>query len=136
VAGTGGAGSVKVAVDRSPDGVVSKVSVSTSTEVDRGRHGLPLTEAANREATLVERSWEVELTPERQAAAGRVATAVATGQGPSRADVEELAGATHGAEATVHTYDVRHQSASADVSLGEVNAGLSGSVDTAKLRTP
>jgi len=136
VAGTGGAGAVKVAVDRSPGGAVTKVSLSTSTEVDRGRHGQPLLEAGNREATLTERDWEVQLTPEHRAAADRIATSVAGGSAPARADVERLADAVRGTSATVRTYDVRHQAASGDVGVEEVNVGLSGSVDTADLRQP
>jgi hypothetical protein len=134
MAGTAGAGSVRLAVERSPNGAVTQVSLSTAREVERGRHGDPLLEAGNREATLVEHEIDVELTPARRAAADRVAVAVAGGHAPAPADLDELAGGAVGAE--THTYDVRHQLSSADVALGEIGVGGSGAVDTADLRQP
>ena len=132
--GTAGAGAVRVAVDRSAAGVVTKLSVSATTEADRGRHGSPLVEAGNREATLVEREWDVALTPEHRAAADRIAAAVAHGGVPDRSDVAEVAAAAREAQATEHTYDVRHQAGSADVSLEVVGAGGGAAIDTAELR--
>lgn len=136
VTGTGGATTAKVTVDRDPAGVVTKVSVSTTTEVDRGRHGLPLVEAGNREATVIERERSVELTPERRAAADRIAAAVARGEAPDRADIDELAEAVRGAAATERTYDVRRQQSSADVAVGKIAGGGAAGVDTAVLRNP
>lgn len=136
VAGTGGSASVKVTVQRSPAGVVDRLSVTATTEVDRGRHGLPLLEAGNREATLVEREVEVELTPGRRAAAGRIADALARGEEPDRVDVE-LVLAGDGVKADERTYDVRHQGASVDVSLPTVPSGGGAvAVGTAELRRP
>jgi hypothetical protein len=136
VAGTGGAGSARVSVDRSPTGAITRVSLSTTTEVDRGRHGNPLLESGNREATLVERQWDVELTPERRAAAERVATAVACHEAPQRADLDLLGCAAPPAAAEERTYDVRHQQSSVDASVGALGGGGAAGVDTATLRQP
>ena len=132
--GTGGAGSVTVAVDRSPSGVVHRLSVTATTEVDRGRHGRPVLEAGNREGTLVEREVAVELTPEMRAAAERIAAALARGDVPAGSDLRAVAAAP-GVEAGRRTYDVRHQAGAADVSLPWlVGGGGAASVDTADLR--
>jgi len=136
VVGTGAAGSLKFAVERNPAGAITRASLSTTTEVDRGRHGNALIESGNREATLVERRWDVEMTPERRAAAERVATSVASGEVPSEADVETLAGPVRDADAEEHTYDVRHQQASVDIAVGDVGGGGGGGIDTAVLRQP
>lgn len=135
-AGTGGAGSVKVTVERNAAGAVTKLGLSTTTEVDRGRHGLAPLEAGNREATLVERELEVELTPEHRAAADRIAAAVASGEAPDRADVDTLIHAAREAKSTERTYDVRHQQASADVALKKYSGGGGAAIDTAVLRQP
>ncbi len=134
VTGSGAAGSVRVAVDRDPAGAVTRASVSTTTEVDRGRHGMPLLEAGNREATLVEREWEVQLTPEGRAAADRVAAAVARGVPPDPADLALLHQAPAHPGSTEHTYDTRHQQMSADVAVRAVDGGGGASVDTAVRR--
>lgn len=131
VAGTGGSASARVTVERNPAGAVTKASLTATTEVDRGRHGLPPLEAGNREATAVEREWAVELTPDRRAAADRIATALARGAVPDRADLDLLAGAVGEVEPAVHTYDVRHQQASVDVALRAVDAGGTAAIDTA-----
>ena len=133
VTGTGGSGSVKVTVQRSPSGVVDRLSVTTTTEVDRGRSGQPLLEAGNREATLVEREVAVELTPERRAAAGRIADALARGEEPAPADLH-LVAAGPGITRSERTYDVRHQAASVDVSLPQFGGGAAAGVDIAELR--
>ncbi len=135
LAGTGGAASLRMGLEREA-GAVTKLTLTTATEVDRGRHGLPPLEAVNREATLEEREWELELTPELRARADRVASAVADGRAPDQGDVRALANAAAGVEPKVRAYDVRHQQMSVDVGLPEASAGGSLAVDTARLRTP
>lgn len=134
VVGAGGSTSAKVTVDRSPAGAVTGVSLSTSTEADRGRHGNPLLEAGNRGATLVERTYDVELTPERRAAGERVAAAMARGEAPDQSDLEVLADGARHARVEEHTYDVRHQQGSLDVSTTAVDGGAGVAIDTATLR--
>ena len=136
VAGTGGAASLRVGLERDPGGTVTKLTLATTTEVDRGRHGLAPLEAVNREATLEEREWELELTPEVRARADRVASAVAGGRAADEDDVRALAAAVAGVEPTVRTYDVRHQQLSADVAIPEADGGGSLGMDTAQLREP
>ena len=132
--GTGGAGSVTVAVQRSPSGVVDRLSVTSTTEADRGRHGRPVLEAGNREGTLVEREVAVELTPEARAAAERIAAALARGDVPAESDLAAVAAAP-GIEVGRRTYDTRHQAASADVSPPwRLGGGGVAAVDTADLR--
>jgi hypothetical protein len=131
--GTGGAASAKVTVDRNPGGAVSKISLTTTTVVDRGRHGLPLLEAANREATLVERQWEVRITPEGRAAADRIASAATKGHRPDAKDLEALAGGVDSTRPTERTYDVRHQQASVDVAVRWVDGGGGAGLDKAEL---
>lgn len=136
VTGTGGSAAVTVAVHRSPAGVIDRVRVTTTTQADRGRHGQPLLESVNREATQVEREVEVELTPERRAAAERIAAALARGEEPDPADVRAVVSGP-GIEVSARTYDVRHQGVSADVSLPQrIGGGGGGSVATAELREP
>jgi hypothetical protein len=134
VAGTGGAGSFKVTVERSSSGAITKAGWSTTSEVDRGRHGVPLLEAGNRVATLVERDHTVELDPDTRAAADRVATAVARGEAPSAADVDRVRDAAGDVATEERTYDVRHQPASAEASVHKVDAGGGVAIDTAELR--
>lgn len=134
ITGTGGAASATVTVERNPAGAVAKVAVTGTTEVDRGRHGVPMIESGNREATLVERTVEVELMPEQRAAADRIAAAIARGEVPAKADVDLLARAGDHAKVTERTYDVRHQQHSVDIAVPELDVGGSGSVDTATLR--
>ncbi|MEO5678965.1 MAG: hypothetical protein ABIS47_04770 [Acidimicrobiales bacterium] len=135
VVGTGGAAGLRLGLERDRHGQLTQVTVARSEEVDRGRHGLPLLEAGNREATLVEREWTLELTPENRAPAERVAAAVAAGRPPEAGDVAALSRAAANVDPEVRTYDVRHQLASADVS-GEVGLGGSLGMDTATLRQP
>jgi len=134
--GTGGAASVRFAIERTPAGAITKLTLVKATEVDRGRHGLAPIEALNREATLEEEEWKLELTPELRARADQVASALAGGRPPRMGDLGVLADAVTGVESTVRTYDVRHQAVSADVAIPDVAFGVSGGVDTARLREP
>jgi len=134
--GTGGSASASVTVDRNRAGAITNVSVITATEVDRGRGGNPLLESGNRESTLVERRWDVELTPERRAAADRIATDLARGRPPSRADVDTLRRAVNDTRFDERTYDARHQQMSADMAIYKVGGGGSAGIDTAVLREP
>ena len=122
-----------VAVHRHPAGAVDRLSVTATTEVDRGRHGRVLMEAGNREARLVEREIEIEMTPEQRAAGERSATAMAQGRQPDPADLRAVASGT-GIEIGRRTYDTRHQAGSVDVSLPGVGVGGALSIDTADLR--
>lgn len=135
VAGVGGAASLAVGLELDPAGAVTKLSLTTSEEVDRGRHGLAMLEAGNREATLVEKTWDVAVTPELRGRAERVAVAAVAGRPPDEEDIRALAGAAEGAVPEVRTYDVRHQQTSFDVAV-EIGVGGSVGVDTATLRTP
>jgi len=136
VAGTGGAASLRVSLDRDGAGRVTKLTLATAQEVDRGRHGAPALESLNREATLEEREWELELTPELRARADRVADALAGGRKPDEDDLRALYEEVKDLEPTVRTYDVRHQQMAADVGVPGVSAGGSLGLDTATLRTP
>ncbi len=136
VAGTGGGASVRIGVERDERGTVTKLSVATVTEVDRGRQGLAPLEALNREATREEREWELELTPELRARADRVASALAERREPDWHDVRALTEAVMGLEPAVRTYDVRHQQLSGDVAIPGAKGGGSLGMDTARLRTP
>ena len=133
--GTTGAASVRIGIERH-GGQVTKLTLGTATEVDRGAHGMKPVEALNREATLEEREWELELTPDLRARADRVAAALADRRAPDPGDVRALAEAVDGVEPTVRTYDVRHQQASLDFGIPGANGGGSLAMDTARLRTP
>ncbi len=135
VAGVGGAGALAVGVELDPAGQVSKLSLTTSEEIDRGRHGMPVLEAGNREATLVEKRWNLAVTPELRARAERVAGTAASGRPPDEEDIRALSDAVEGVAPQVRTYDVRHQEGSFDVAA-EIGLGGSVGVDTATLRTP
>jgi hypothetical protein len=134
VTGAGGAASVKVTVDRDPAGTITKVALSTTTELDRGRHGLPPLESFNREVTLVERDHSVELDSETGAAAHRIAAALTRGEAPAAADIATMRGAAGHAATEERTYDVRRQQVSADVALARFDGGGGAAVDTAVLR--
>lgn len=136
VAGAGGGGSLRVGLERDEAGRVTKLTLAASTEVDRGRHGLPPIEAMNREATLEERQWEVEVTPELRGHADRIASAIAGGRAPDGADVRAVSDAVGDQEATVRTYDVRHQQLSANGKIASVGVGGSLGMDSATLRHP
>ena len=136
LAGVGGAGSLRIALERNGAGAITRLSLTTSQEVDRGRHGLPMIENLNREATLVEREWEVELDPEVRAHAEAVAGAIARGQAPDEADVRALTQAITGLGYEETTYDVRHQQLSVDVALPKLDFGGSVGVDIATRRNP
>ncbi|CAA9253626.1 MAG: hypothetical protein AVDCRST_MAG76-2412 [uncultured Acidimicrobiales bacterium] len=136
VAGTGGGASVRIGMERDERGTVTKLSVATVTEVDRGRHGLAPLEAANREATREEREWELELTPELRARADRLASALAERREPDWHDVRALTEAVLGLDPTVRTYDVRHQQLSGDVAIPGAKVGGALGMATARLRTP
>lgn len=136
VAGVGGGGSLKVGLERDATGRVTKLTLATATEVDRGRHGLAPIESLNREATLEEKEWELEVTPEVRAHADRIADAITDGRAPDGADLRALSNAVADVEPTVRSYDVRHQQISADGKIGPVGAGASLGIDTATLRNP
>lgn len=133
-AGAGGAASARVAVERDGRGVVTKLTLSTTTEVDRGRSGFTPVDALNREAVVEEQEWELQLTPELRARADRVADALAGRQAPDQADLRALSDAVAGVDPTVRTYDVRHQQLAADSALPGLGGGGSVAVDTARLR--
>jgi len=135
-AGVGGAGALQVGVDRDRQGALTRLTLVTSREVDRGRHGLGPLEALNREATLEEKEWELELTPELRAPAERVADAIAAGRAPDEADLRALADAAGAVAPTVRTYDVRHQQLSGDIAVPGIGVGGSLGMDTASLRRP
>ncbi|MEJ7764232.1 MAG: hypothetical protein WKF86_01935 [Acidimicrobiales bacterium] len=134
VGGTGGAASLRVALERDGAGRVTGLTVTTTHEVDRGRHGVAPLESLNREATLEERQWELEVTPELRAVADRVADDIAGGRAPDQHDLGVLSDAVSGLEPMVRTYDVRHQQLSADVAVPGFGAGGSAGLDTATLR--
>ena len=137
VAGIGGGASVRVGLEQDRHGAITRLSLTTTREVDRGRHGLAPLEAVNREATLEEQQWELELTPEVRDRADRVADDLTEGRVPDEDDLRWLADAVTGVEPTVRTYDVRHQQLSADVALaGAKGGGGSIAMDTARLRSP
>lgn len=136
LAGVGGAGSLRIALDRDPSGRLTRLSLTTTQEVDRGRHGLPLIENLNREATLVEREWEVELDPKIRAHAEAVAGALVRGHAPDEADLRALTQVIPVLGYEEHTYDVRHQQLSVDVAVPRLNLGGSVGVDVATRRDP
>lgn len=136
LAGAGGAASLRIAMDRNRAGTLTRLSLATTEEVDRGRHGLPMVESLNREATLVERTWELELDPEVRARAERIAAAIGRGEAPDGADVRGLTHVISGLGYDERVYDVRHQQLSADVSIPGIGVGGAVGVDTATLRTP
>ena len=136
VAGAGGSASLRLSLERDRSGAVTSVTVTRAIEVDRGRHGLAALEAVNREATLEEREWELEVTPELRARADRVGSALASRRAPDEEDLRALADAVTGLEPTVRTYDVRHQQLSADVAIEKAQGGGSIALDTARLRRP
>jgi len=136
LAGVGGAGSMRIALERNAAGAITRLSLATSQEVDRGRHGLPMIENLNREATLVEREWEVELDPQARHHAERIAAALAIGQAPDEADVRTLTHLITGLGYEETTYDVRHQQLSVDVALPKLDFGGSVGVDIATRRNP
>ena len=136
LAGVGAAGSLRIALERDAAGAITRLSLSTSQEVDRGRHGVPMIENLNREATLVEREWEVELDPEVRVHAEAVAGALVRGQAPDEADVRALTQLITGLGYEETTYDVRHQQLSVDVALPRLDFGGSVGVDTATRRHP
>ena len=136
LAGVGGAGSLRISLERNPAGEITRLSLATSQEVDRGRHGLPMIESLNREATLVEREWEVELDPGLRGHAQAVAGAIARGEAPAEADLQALTQLITGLGYEETTYDVRHQQMSVDVALPKLDFGGSVGVDIATRRTP
>ncbi len=136
LAGVGGAGSLRIALERNATGAITRLSLTTSQEVDRGRHGLPMIENLNREATLVEREWKVELDPQARHHAEAVAAALAIGQAPDQADVRALTQLVTGLASEETIYDVRHQQLSVNVALPELDFGGSVGVDIATRRNP
>jgi hypothetical protein len=63
-----------------------------------------------------------------------VADAIERGEAPRPADLDVLARAAHHASVEEHTYDVRHQQGSLDVSVKAVDGGAGMAADTATLR--